>query len=103
MSTARKSWTPGELFHNTAGRYSQKKKDQKENEEPSPVVDKPAPYDEAVEGCHSPTGLPTTGCCSLYKLAPQTVSSFGELTKLKRLYPDTGMTQTHDHDPDNLS
>ncbi len=34
-----------------ADRCSQKKKDQKENEELSPVVDKPAPYDEAVEGC----------------------------------------------------
>ena len=31
-------------------------------------MDKPAPYDEAVEGSYSPTGLPTTGCCSLYKL-----------------------------------
>jgi hypothetical protein len=31
-------------------------------------VDKPAHYDEAVEGSHSPAGLPTTGCCSLYKL-----------------------------------
>jgi hypothetical protein len=30
-------------------------------------VDKPALYDEALEGCYSPTGLPTTGCCSLYK------------------------------------
>ena len=30
-------------------------------------MDKPAPYDEAVEDCYSPTGLPTTGCCSLYK------------------------------------
>jgi hypothetical protein len=27
-------------------------------------VDKPALYDEALEGCYSPTGLPTTGCCS---------------------------------------
>ena len=35
---------------------------------PSPVVDKPAPYDIAVEGRYSPTGLPTTGCCSLYNL-----------------------------------
>jgi hypothetical protein len=30
-------------------------------------VAKPAPCDEAVDGCHSPTGLPTTGCCSLCK------------------------------------
>ena len=30
-------------------------------------MDKPAPYDEAVKGSHSPTGLPTIGCCSLYK------------------------------------
>ena len=52
------------------GHCSQKKKEQKENEEPSPVVDKPAPDDEAVEGCYSPTGLPTTGCCSLYKSRP---------------------------------
>jgi hypothetical protein len=35
--------------------------------EPSPVVDKSVPYDEAVEGCYSPAGLPTTGCCSSYK------------------------------------
>ena len=26
------------------------------------------PHDEAVKGSHSPTGLPTTGCYSLYKL-----------------------------------
>ena len=70
MSTARKSWTRRELVHNTAGRCSQKKTDQKENEEPSPVVDKPVPYYEAVEASHSPTGLPTTGCCSLYKTCP---------------------------------
>src|SRR5262245_46719896 len=25
------------------------------------------PDDEAVEGCYSPTGVPTTGCCSLHK------------------------------------
>ena len=67
MAAARKGWTRRELVHNTAGRCSQKKKDQKENEEPSPVVDKPVPYDEAAKGCYSPTGLPTTGCCSLYK------------------------------------
>ena len=46
-----------ELVHNTAGRCSQKKKDQKENEEPSPVVDKPVPYDEAVKGCLQPHRL----------------------------------------------
>ena len=32
----------GELVHKITGRYSQKKKDQKENQEPSPVVNKPA-------------------------------------------------------------
>jgi hypothetical protein len=36
-------------------------------------VDKPAPHDDALEGSHSPAGLPTTGCCSLYKLACRTV------------------------------
>jgi hypothetical protein len=56
------------LAASTEGRCSQKKKEQKENEEPSPVVDKLVPDDEAVEGSYSPIGLPTTGCCSLYKL-----------------------------------
>jgi hypothetical protein len=33
--------------------------------------DKLVPYDEAVKRSHSPTGLPTTGSCSLYKsIAP---------------------------------
>jgi hypothetical protein len=44
--------------HNTASRCSQNKKDQKENEEPSPVVDKSVPYGEAVQGCYSPPAYP---------------------------------------------
>src|SRR6266481_2755173 len=35
--------------------------------EPSPLVDKPALYDKALKGFQNPTGLPTTGCYSLYK------------------------------------
>ena len=38
-------------------------------------MDKPVPSDEALKGCYSPTGLPTTDCCSLYK------SSWEEIEK----------------------
>jgi hypothetical protein len=55
------------LFTTLQAVIHKRKRTKKENEEPSPVVDKPVPYDEAVKGRHSPTGLPTTGCCSLYK------------------------------------
>jgi hypothetical protein len=45
-----------------------KKKGQKENQEPSPVVDTSALEDKALKGFHNPAGLPTAGCYSLYKL-----------------------------------
>jgi hypothetical protein len=69
MAASPKRSTSSKLVHNPQSRYSQKKKDQKENQEPSPVVDKPALEDKALKGFHNPTGLPTTGCYSLYKLS----------------------------------
>jgi hypothetical protein len=58
MSTARKEWTRGGLVHNTAGRCSQKKKDQKENEEPSPVVDTPVPSTKLWNAATAPPAYP---------------------------------------------
>jgi hypothetical protein len=69
MTATPKGSTSSKLVHNPQSPYSQKKKDQKENQEPSPVMDKPALEDQALKGFYNPTGLPTTGCYSLYKLA----------------------------------